>query len=290
MNLSTLIGVAVGVVTLIVAVTFSGTAPALFINIPGLIVVLGGTCAALFISVPLREIKRVFPLVRTVFRDDRVDSEKDIEELVTMTKLWMKDDVRNVEQELKKVSNPFLRTGVQLIIDHTREDEIVELLQWRIARLRARERAEAHMFRLMAAFAPAFGMLGSLVGLINLMSMLNTGSMGAIGQQLAVGLMTTFYGILLGNLICKPIAIKLERRTEHRIERMNMVLQGISMMCHKRGPAVMRATLNSFMLHVEDEIHDGGQAATEAEPGSSIVAGKRPIAVNAARAARAVQQ
>ncbi len=77
--------------------------------------------------------------------------------------------------------------------------------------------------------------------------------------------MTTFYGILLANLICKPIALKLERRTARRVESMNMVLQGISMMCEKRGPAMVRETLNSFVLHVEDEIYDGGQGAAKAK-------------------------
>jgi chemotaxis protein MotA len=173
----------------------------------------------------------------------------------------MNTDVRKVEEELKKVSNPFLRTGVQLIIDNTPEDQIIELLQWRVARLRAREQAEAQMFRVMATFAPAFGMLGTLVGLINLMSVLGDGSIQTIGQQLAIGLMTTFYGILLANLVCKPIALKLERRTARRVESMNMVLQGIAMMCEKRGPAVVRETLNSFVMHVEDEIYDGGVAA-----------------------------
>ena len=132
--------------------------------------------------------------------------------------------------------------------DHAPEDQIIELLQWRVARLRAREQAEAQMFRVMATFAPAFGMLGTLVGLINLMAILGDGSMQTIGQQLAIGLMTTFYGILLANLVCKPIAVKLERRTARRVESMNMVLQGIAMMCEKRGPAVVRETLNSFVM------------------------------------------
>ena len=127
----------------------------------------------------------------------------------------------------------------------------------------AREQAEAQMFRVMATFAPAFGMLGTLVGLINLMAILGDGSMQTIGQQLAIGLMTTFYGILLANLVCKPIAVKLERRTARRVESMNMVLQGIAMMCEKRGPAVVRETLNSFVMHVEDEIYDGGAPAAQ---------------------------
>lgn len=265
MNPSTLIGAAVGLFTLVIVVALAATDPSLYINLPGLAIVLGGTCAALFIAYPLSEVVRIFKLVRTVFRNDQHDQQRDIDELVTMAQLWMNTDVRKVEEALKKVSNPFLRTGVQLIIDNTPEDQIIELLQWRIARLRAREHAEAQMFRIMAGFAPAFGMLGTLVGLINLMTVLGSGDMVLIGQQLAVALMTTFYGILLANLVCKPIAVKLERRTEQRLMLMNMVLQGIAMMCARRGPAVVRETLNSFMMHFEDEVYDGGPAAKPAK-------------------------
>ncbi|MNI42103.1 Chemotaxis protein PomA [compost metagenome] len=264
MNPSTLIGAAVGLLSLVIVVALSATDASMYINLPGLAIVLGGTCAALFIAYPLQEVLRIFKLVRTVFRNDQHDQQRDIEELATMAQLWMNTDVHKVEQELKKVSNPFLRTGVQLIIDNTPEDQIIEVLQWRVARLRAREQAEAQMFRVMATFAPAFGMLGTLIALINMMAVLGDGSMTTIGQHLAVGLMTTFYGILLANLICKPIALKLERRTARRVESMNMVLQGISMMCEKRGPAVVRETLNSFVLHVEDEIYDGGVSAAPA--------------------------
>ena len=213
MNPSTLIGAAVGCLPW--SSSGAGRRPGL-VNLPGLAIVLGGTCAALFIAYPLSEVVRIFKLVRTVFRNDQHDQQRDIDELVAMAQLWMNTDVRKVEAELKKVSNPFLRTGVQLIIDNTPEDQIIELLQWRVARLRAREQAEAQMFRVMATFAPAFGMLGTLVGLINLMSVLGDGSIQVIGQQLAIGLMTTFYGILLANLVCKPIALKLERRTARR--------------------------------------------------------------------------
>ena len=156
-------------------VALSATNPGMYFNLPGLAIVLGGTCAALFIAYPLSEVVRVFKLVRTVFRNDQHDQQRDIDELVNMAQLWMNTDVHKVEQELKKVSNPFLRTGVQLIIDNTPEDQIIELLMARGAR--AREQAEAQMFRVMATFAPAFGMLGTLVGLINLMAILGDGSM-----------------------------------------------------------------------------------------------------------------
>jgi len=276
MNPSTLIGAIAGVITLILVVALSATSPSIYFNAPGLAIVLGGTAAAVFMAYPLREVVRVFGLVGTVFRHDKLDTQRDIDELVSLAQLWMNNDVRKVEEALKKVSNPFLRTGVQLIIDNTPEDQIIELLQWRIARLRAREQAEAQMFRVMAGFAPAFGMLGTLVGLVNMMSVLGTGTMQQIGEQLAVGLITTFYGILLSNLVFKPIAVKLERRTAQRVELMNMVLQGVAMMCERRGPAVVRETLNSFVAHVDDEIYDGGSEAVAKAAAAKMAKSAKP--------------
>src|SRR5690606_24960933 len=137
------------------------------------------------------------------------------------------------------------------------EEDILDLLQWRIAQLRARENAEAQLFRAMASYAPAFCMIGTLLGLINLMIMLGSGDKQLIGGNLALALMTTVYAVLLANLILKPVAVKLERRTEQRVALMNLVIQGISMMCNKRSPAYMRETLKSFIAHHDDEIRDG---------------------------------
>lgn len=162
-----------------------------------------------------------------------------------------------MEKQLEQVANPFLKTGLQLVVDLTPEEDILDLLQWRISRLRAKEHAEAQLFRVMASYAPAFGMLGTLVGLVNLMFLLGDGDMTAIGRQMAIALMTTFYGVLLANLVFKPVAVKLERRTEQRVVLMNMVMQGIAMMSNKRSPALIRETLNSFMAHYHDEINDG---------------------------------
>lgn len=256
MNASTLIGIAVALVTLAAAIFTSSPDAIAFVNLPGLGIVLGGTAAALFIGYPMTEVRRIAPLLRLVFRNEKLDMQRDIDELVALAHSWASSDVHNVERELQKVTNPFLRTGVQLIIDNTPEEQIIELLQWRIARMRAREQAEAQMFRTMASFAPAFGMLATLIGLVNLMTVLGSQGMDVIGKQMGIALIATFYGILLANLICKPIAIKLERRTEQRLVLMNMILQGISMMSERRGPAVVRETLNSFMQNLEDEIRE----------------------------------
>lgn len=257
MNPSTLIGVLASTTLLGALLTFAAPDPKMFINLPGLMIVLVGTLAATFISYPLREVLRIFTLMITVFRRERYNDQKHIDEIVHIAKIWQKGDVHAVERELEHVSSPFLRTGVQLVIDHTPGDQLLDLMQWRIARLRAQELAEAQLFRAMAGFAPAFGMLGTLVGLISLLQVMENGDMAVLGPHMAVALMTTLYGILIANLVCKPIALKLERRTARRVVAMNLILQGVVMLGEKRGPAQIRETLQTFTLRFDDEIRGG---------------------------------
>jgi chemotaxis protein MotA len=284
MNPSTLIGMVASVFLLVVVLFFAAEDPLLFIDLPGLCIVLGGTMAATFLSYPLKEVVRVFKLINTVIRNERQYTQKDIEELVDISRLWIRDDPVAVEKALKRITNPFLRSGVQLVIERTPEEDILDLMQWRIARLKAQEAAEAQLFRVMASYAPAFGMVGTLVGLVNLMDILGGGDMQLIGRHLAVALMTTFYGILLANLVFKPVAVKLERRTEQRVVLMNMVMQGIAMMTAKRSPSLMRETLKSFVAYHEDEIFDGadpsprGGTAKPVAPPAAPPAAARPAA------------
>ncbi|NYT63604.1 MotA/TolQ/ExbB proton channel family protein [Alcaligenaceae bacterium] len=265
MNPSTLIGIVASVLLLGVVLFFSAEDPRLFLDIPSLAIVLVGTLAATFISYPLSEVVRIFGLIRTVVRREHLYTSHDIEDLVAISRTWMSGNIRAVEAALENVSNPFLKTGVQLVIDMTPEEDIIDLLEWRIARLRAKEYAEAQLFRVMANYAPAFGMLGTLIGLVNLLFLLGDGDMTSVGRHMALALMTTFYGVLFANLLFKPVAVKLERRTEQRVALMNMVLQGISMMCQKRSPTLMRETLNSFVAEFQDEINDGSSRRPQAQ-------------------------
>ncbi len=269
MNPSTVIGMVAGVVLLATVLVFAAEQPATFLNLPGFAIVVVGTLAATFISYPLREVLRVFGLFLIILRNENAYARDDMEELVRIARLWFRDDLRAVERSLERTHNPFLRTGVQLVIDGTPEQDILDLLRWRIARLKTREQAEAQIFRTMAAYAPAFGMIGTLVGLINMLYVLEGGDMATIGQHMAVALLTTFYGILLANLLFKPIAVKLERRTEERLITMNMVLEGVALISQKRNPAFVQETLRSFMAQYRDEIRDAPERRPTAVRGPS---------------------
>lgn len=274
MNPSTLIGLVASLILLSVLLLFTAQQPSLLIDLPGLGIVLVGTFAATFISYPMAELRRTPGLLATVLRQEQDRAPGDIDELVNLSRRWIEGDTRAVENALAQTQNPFLGSGVQLLVDQVAEEDILELMQWRITRLRAKERAEAQIFRTMASYAPAFGMLGTLVGLVNMVFVLGDGDLGSVGQQMALSLTTTLYGVLLANLLFKPIALKLERRTERRVVIMNMILQGISMMARKRSPGLMRETLKAFVAHYHDELQD--QSAPRVRKPLSLAWRKRP--------------
>lgn len=259
MNPSTLIGMLGGLALIGTTLALSTENLATFLNLPGFLLVFGGTIAATFISYPMHEVLRVFRVFGIVLRNERLYAKKDVDELVDVAKLHFRGEINQADARITAIKNPFLRTGMQMVIDGASTDDTLTLLQWRIARMRARERAEAQVFRTMAMFAPAFGMLGTLIGLINMLHVMDAGGFEEIGKNMALALVTTLYGLLLANLFFKPVALKLERRTEQRVMVMNMMVEGIMMMKEQRSPAFIREILASFLAQNEDELRDPTQ-------------------------------
>ncbi len=256
MNFSTVIGVIAGVGIVGFVIWLTSNDAYAFLNLPGLIIVLGGTLAATLVSYPAHEFMRIFKLVGLVIHEKSLNGTRQVAEIEQLARKWFRDDIRGVEQQLDTIDNAFLKTGIQLVIDKTPLQDIIDLLHWRITRLRAQEQAEAQMFVSMATFAPAFGMLGTLIGLINMLSIMDSKNLTTIGLHLAIALVTTFYGLLAANLIFKPIATKLERRTEKRVMLMTMVMEGITLMSQRRTPSFIRATLESFIAQHENELYE----------------------------------
>ena len=173
-----------------------------------------------------------------------------------------------LEKELQTVNNTFLRIGLQYVIDGASTQDITNVLNFRISKLLAREQSEANMFRAMASFAPAFGMVGTLLGLVNMLGDLDQ-ELAVLGANMAVAMMTTLYGIIAANVLFKPIAIKLEHRTQQRVETMNMVLEGVILMSQRRSAGSIRETMKTYMVDHEDEI--GGKRTRKRAPTGKAV-------------------
>lgn len=254
MNYSSVLGIIAGTMLIVASIFLSAVQPNIYFNAAGLLIVVGGMIAATLVSFPMQELKKVFRLIGYILKHEDYSVRQDVSEITHAARLRMRGDFARIEDQLVNIKNPFLRTAIQLVVDDTSPDEIISVLNWRIRRLRERERAEAHIFHSMSSFAPAFGMFGTLVGMVNMLYSVNGPDLMGIGHNMAVALMTTLYGLLLANLILKPIAIKLERRTEARVMVMHMIVEGTMLLASNRSPAFIKETLKSFIAQHDDEL------------------------------------
>jgi len=249
---STLIGLAGGALVLVLTAAVSDPHPAGLFNLPGLLTVLGGTLAATVVSRPARDVLRVLKSLGGLMRDAPVDMDTEMSQLLEVAHWYRAGHVRVAEQAVDRVANPFLRTGARLVVDCEPLDDVTKVLQWRVAALRTRERGDIQILRTMAMFAPAFGMLGTLFGLVEMLGNLGHTGLSALGTTMSFALITTLYGIVLANAVLKPLAIKMEQRARHRILIMNVLLEGIVLLYQRRHPAMIREAMTAYMRQHQD--------------------------------------
>ena len=253
-NKSTLIGLVGGLSVLGIAAVFSHQHLGGLINLGGLVMVFGGTLAATVVSRPMRDVARVWRSLRTLMDDEEPEVDTEMAQLLEVAYWHRLGQVRAAEQAVDQVRSPFLRTGARLVIDREPVDDIVKVMQWRIAGVRAKEQGDAQILRTMAAFAPAFGMLGTLFGLIQILGNLGQVDLGQIGAAMSFALTTTLYGLVLANMVFKPLAIKMERRLQQRVMMMNVMLEGVVLLFQRRHPAIIKETLTAY-LRQQQEAH-----------------------------------
>ena len=203
MDLTTLIGAAVGLAVVALAMVRGGS-PADFIDLNALVITVGGTVAATLINYPLPRLKAAVKGLRTVFRAGGEEPGQVIETLVGYAERARREGVLALEPDAEAAEDRFLRKGLQLLVDGTDYDEIRAILESDIAALEVRNRQAASLFETMAQFAPGFGMVGTLIGLVRMLRQMN--STAALGLTMATALLSTFYGVLLANLALLPVA------------------------------------------------------------------------------------
>ncbi|MFQ5642521.1 MAG: motility protein A [Thiogranum sp.] len=251
MNQSTIFGLLGGAVLLIGMVILSPESAGAFLNIPGLIVVIGGTLAATLVSRPVSEVQALWRKIPHLFRDEASTIDTDIEQLLKFAERFRYSSPRVAERALSAVSNPFLSAGLRQTVEGGSLEDLTKSLQWRIAGVRSRENAQTQILYSMASFAPAFGMLGTLFGLVHMLSGIGDSGLNEIGGTMAFAMLTTVYGIVASNLVFKPLAIKLERRTGKHLMELATLMEGILQIHEKRHPTLIREALESCYAHFQ---------------------------------------
>lgn len=235
MNIATILGILAGTTILALATARSTADPMVFINLPGIAIVLGGTLAATFICSPMKEVMRVFSAFVLALKREELPIGNYIDALVVIARTASAKGKISLEKALPNIDNEFLRSAVQMLVDGYNREELKEILDTRIEQAYEQEMAQAGIYRTMAKLAPAFGIIGTLIGLIGMMQTMNSG-MSNLGPSMATALTTTLYGVLLANMLFLPIAIKVEKRIEERVLLMCVIRDG-TLFIHDQTPA-----------------------------------------------------
>lgn len=240
------IAIITGLSILLATVSFSTKNPGLFINLPGLSIIIGGILTALFFSYSKSDILTAFKTVKLLINHQTIDKQQTIKDMTAVAYLWSRKDLKGVERKLATIDNGFLHTGVQHIIDGRSTEEITAVLNWKIRQLHHSEYRSAKLFHSLAVFAPAFGMVGTLLGLVNMMYLISEQPSADVASHLAIALVTTFYGLILANVFFKPIAIKLERRADQLVDWMRIMMMGVMMIEKRKSAAFIELAMETL--------------------------------------------
>lgn len=244
MDVSTLIGILIASGLVIISISMGGSVT-WFINYPSLMIVIGGTMGATLLAYPLSEVMSVFGVAKNVFLHRYQNQNELISLLVRFARKARREGILSFESELKNVDNPFMVKGLNLAIDGMDSGAIEDILRTEIYAIEERHRLGADIFLTMGNFSPAVGMLGTIIGLIQMLMQMNDPS--NIGKPMAVALLTTFYGVFLSYLFFLPIAGKLKTRSKKELIINEMIMEGIISIQAGDNPRVVEQKLKAFL-------------------------------------------
>ncbi|NVL89365.1 MAG: MotA/TolQ/ExbB proton channel family protein [Desulfobacterales bacterium] len=244
MDIATVFGI-ISAFGLVIMAIMMGGGLSLFVNVPSLMIVVGGTMGATMVNYPLKEVLAVFQIVRNVFLKKRTLSEDVIKQFMDFSTKARREGILSLEAELKSVEEEFLKKGVQLSIDGLEPQAIREILETEITFVQSRHRKGAEIFTTMGTFSPALGMIGTLIGLVQMLQSMDDPS--SIGPAMAVALLTTFYGSIIANIMCLPIAGKLRTRSGEEVLIKEMVIEGVICLSNGENPRIVEQKLQAFL-------------------------------------------
>lgn len=244
MDLATIIGI-ISAFSLVIIAVASGGGLSWFLDGPSALIVFGGTFGAVLVNYPLSDVMGVIKVAQNAFfkREQKV---RDIINLmVAISKVSRRDGMLALQNMSNELKDPFLLKAVDLMIDGVEPADVTNILETELDFIEERHRLGAEIFTSLGNFAPAMGMTGTLIGLVQMLMRMNEPS--TIGPAMSVALVTTFYGVILANLLFLPIAGKLKRLSAQELLVKQLIINGVSSVQAGDNPRILEQKLHSFV-------------------------------------------
>ncbi len=247
MNLSSIVGLVLGAIFICVSILLGGDITR-YVDMPSIMIVFGGTFSAVMVAFSFDNLRIVISKSKEAFVKPDIDIAGDIERMIGYANIARREGLLALDG--KDFDDPFLKKGIELVVDGTDPELVKDILESEIAKIEESEELAPTVYRTMAQFAPAFGMVGTLIGLINMLMFLEDSS--TIGPSMATALITTFYGVVLANLIFLPLANKIAASSKSRVNHYEILMEGILSIQNGENPRIIREKLNSLVNDPKD--------------------------------------
>lgn len=259
MDIATILGLFFGLGFTIWGIMISGDLSS-FWDIPSVVIVLGGTVAATLLAYPLSSLGSVGKVFQKAFLHKDVSANGIIGDIISLANVARKEGLLSLEEYGSKLDDEFLKKGIMLIVDGTDPELVRNILETELIFLEERHNQGQGMLESMGSYAPAFGMIGTLIGLINMLKKLEDPS--SIGPNMSVALITTFYGSLLANVFFLPLAQKLKVRSQSEVLVKELMIEGLLSIQAGENPRIIEEKLKTF---IPPELRKKFQKETERE-------------------------
>lgn len=243
-DITTLLGIVLGMVLVVNGIGVENLGN--FVDVPSALIVIGGTLAATIASYPFSILMDVPKHITILFRGKSYNVPAVVEQLVDLAMVARQEGLLALEGKAEEIKDPFLKQSLLMIVDANDPDKVRYVLEKELDNMMVRHDQAAGLYEKASAYAPALGMVGTLVGLINMLKGLDLGGGGgasSLGQDMSVALITTFYGSLISNLIFHPIAKKLRIRNDEEELYCSIIIEGIIAIQAGENPKYLREHL-----------------------------------------------
>ncbi|MCM8535179.1 MAG: motility protein A [Lentisphaeraceae bacterium] len=249
MDIATVAGIVLGLLLIVGPIFVSAAGIGAFIDIPSFMIVVGGMFAALMITYPMRTVKSIVPVTMKIFFGATPDFVPLYKSITEMAAVARRDGILALEEKIANLENDFLKRGLQMMVDGNPPEVISAILSKDISNMEDRHLVGNSLYKNMGGYAPAFGMVGTLIGLIQMLQDLSDPN--ALGLGMAVALITTLYGAFFANLFFIPMAGKLLERSAEESLVKKMLLEGVLSIHAGDSPRIVGDKMLVYMTPAE---------------------------------------
>ena len=251
MDIMSILGFILAVALVLFGMTFDQEAMKLvlhnlraFIDIPSMAITLGGTIGVMMLSFPSGAFKKIGKHLKIIIKPYKFDPEQSIEQIVELATEARMKGLLSLEDKLNEIDEPFMHNSLLLVVDSVDSEKVRQVMETELDQLDERHALDRGFYEKAASFAPAFGMIGTLVGLILMLG--NMQDVNALAKGMATALITTLYGSLLANIVCLPVASKLKARHDEEFLCKQLVLEGVLAIQEGENPHSFCSSVCSF--------------------------------------------